>query len=104
MAEVKTEPFDVGDQVFVFAEFVGANGLPANPTDATLQIEKPDGTELATIHIGAMANPVVGRLEYGYVIADPLRHYFRWASSGAFTIAKEGSFGVSKNRLQAPAP
>lgn len=104
MASVKTEPWDVGDEVVIYADFVDATGAPATPTNATLQIEEPDGTELATIQKAAMANPSTGRLEYPFTITKHGRYYYRWAATGAFKIAIEGSFGVTEPRLTTPAP
>jgi hypothetical protein len=104
VATIKTEPFDVGDEVTIFADFVNAAGAPANPTDAKLQIEKPDGTELTTIDDSVMANPSTGRLEYAYLIVAGGEHRFRFSATGAFKIAREGTFRVTVPKLTTPAP
>lgn len=58
----KTEPYDVGDDVIVYADFENAAGALTTPTDGTLKIQDPDGVE-TSYAFAALANPSAGRLE-----------------------------------------
>lgn len=100
---VKEPPYDVGDEVELFAEFENAAGAPANPTDATLQIGRRDGTILHTFTLAAaeLANPVVGTLERAYVIEETgLR--FSWDAEGVVTLAAEGVIPTRRRALARP--
>lgn len=58
----KTEPWDVGDDVIVYADFENAAGVATTPTGGTLKIQDPAGNE-TTHAFGTLTNPSAGRLE-----------------------------------------
>lgn len=100
---LKEPPFDVGDEVELFADFVNQADQPANPTDATLQIGRRDGTILHTFTKagGDFTNPVVGTLERGYVIEEA-GLVFSWDAVGVVTVAAEGVIPTRRRTLARP--
>lgn len=100
---VKEPPFDVGDEIVLFAHFVNALDLPANPIAATLQIGRKDGTilETFTLAAGHFTIPVAGTLERTYVIEEA-GLVFSWDAEGVVTVAREGVIPTRRRSLARP--
>lgn len=59
---VKTEPFDIGDDVVAYGDFENAAGVATTPTAGSLRVQKPDLSE-TPYDFATLDNPSVGRLE-----------------------------------------
>ena len=97
---VKTEPFDIGDDVTIAVDFTDDAGDLATPADYDLIIQKPDGTEVTYLK-AALANPTVGRVEKVYTIDQSGLWYFRYRSLASPKVVKEGFFRVRETQFPA---
>ncbi len=73
----KTDPYDVGDDAIVYADFENANEVPTTPTDGTLHVQDPAGTE-SPYAFGTLTNPTAGRLEKKIRVDQAGRWYARF--------------------------
>lgn len=99
---VKQPPFDVGDEIVIFVDYVDDANVPTNPTTVTLQIGRRDGTILATHPIGDLTNPTAGRFEFKFEIPET-DLVFSWDATGVVTMAREGEI-PTRRRTLAPPP
>lgn len=97
----KTEPFDLGDSVVFYADFTNAAGAPADPTDITLIVEKPDGTETTYLK-AALSNPTVGRWEKAVTVDQHGRWPFVFRATGSIQLSAEGITQVRESRFAYP--
>lgn len=95
---VKTEPFDIGDDVTVAVDFTNAAGDLATPGDYDLKIQKPDGTETEYLS-GALTNPSTGRVEKTVTIDQSGLWYYRFRSLTSPKVVKEGFFRVRETQF-----
>lgn len=104
MAEVKGPPWDVGDEIVLFAEFVDAASAAADPDECVLQIGRRDGEIVATFRksLGELVNPTLGRWEKAYVIPEPGLRY-SWDATGTIHMAEEGTIPTRIRTLAPPA-
>lgn len=87
----------VGELKTLQAEFA-LLGVPTNPTDVSLVIEKPDGSQV-TVPKAAMTNPVVGTFEY--IVSLDQAGWWRYRFTGAGTVdaVEEAMFAVVSSTL-----
>ena len=97
----KTEPFDIGDEVVVFAEFTDDADVATTPSEGLLTIEEPDGTQTET-EFADLTNPAAGRLEHEFLITQSGTHYFRFQATQPLRLAREGAFHVRKSEIVGP--
>lgn len=99
----KEPPYDVGDEVGIYADFENQAGGSALPIEATLQIGRRDGTILETFTLsgGDFTNPQAGRLERAYVLPED-GLVFSWDGEGLVTLAREGVIPTRRRTLPRP--
>ncbi len=95
---VKTEPFDVGDDVTLYTDFYNAAGTLATPASYDLTVQKPDGTE-TTYNVAALTNPSTGRVEKLITIDQSGLWYFRYRSLTTPKVAREAFFRVRESQF-----
>lgn len=103
---VKQQPYDVGDEVVLFASYVAADGVtPVTPDEVVLQIGRRDGHVLHTFRLteDELTVAAAGTVERSYVIEEPdLR--FTFDAVGGVTIADtNGQIPTRKRVLARPA-
>ena len=82
--------YDVGDAVRLTAQFVNADGDPADPTEVTLTLQHPSGTQVIT----GPNSDGVGSYYYDLILNEAGTWMYRWAGTGAVTTAEEGQLEV----------
>lgn len=90
-------PYQQGQSVKVFADFVDASDVAANPTTVSCKVRKPDGTETTytSITTPAVTNPSTGRFELVVPATAPGIWVYRWeGATGTTTPVDEDSFTV----------
>lgn len=97
----KLEPFDVGDEITVGADFVNAAGAATNPSGITIYVEDPDGVE-TTYAQGTLTNPTAGRWEKKVVMTKAGLWYAEIRGTGAIQLTVQGSWRVRESRFAYP--
>lgn len=73
----KSGPYDVGDDMYAYAEFENALGDLTTPSAGTLRVQDPDGTE-SSFDFATLANPSAGVLEKKIRATMAGRWYFNF--------------------------
>ncbi len=98
---VKTEPWDVGDDVTFFTVFENAAGAPTTPADYDLTVQAPDGTETHFAK-AALTNPSAGRVEKVVRMTASGRWYGRFRSLVTPQVTKEFTTPVRDTQFETP--
>lgn len=96
--------YHVGDSKTVGCDFTDDDGEPADPTDVTLIIHKPDGTvvTLTDVSTPAITNPAEGRYEVEVGFDMHGRWDFRYVGTGEIDEVDETWVRVKRSKVLTP--
>lgn len=83
----------LGDHKPLAVTVTDENDTPADPTDITLTVRRPDGTD-DEYAMGLLTHSAAGLFSYDYIPDVPGLHIARWVSTGLNAAAYEESFDV----------
>lgn len=95
---VKTEPFNVGDEVVFYADFTNAADVATNPATLTLAVQDPAGIETSYGN-AQLTNPSTGRWEKTLEMTKSGRYHYKWTATSGLKVAKTGTVLVAEDEF-----
>lgn len=97
--EIEVSPhmnvYDIGDRVYLNADFTDIDGAPIEPTDVECKVRRPDKTVETLTAIPQSA----GRYTAEYDPTEPGRYDYSFKGSGNVRVAGERFFTVKRPRV-----
>lgn len=93
--------YEIGDLVRLTVLFTDINNVPENPTNTTLLIMYPDGTEPTP---PSVINPATGTFYADLSVAQSGIYRYRWTGVGSVQAVQEGQILVSATILVPVSP
>jgi hypothetical protein len=91
---------DVGDLAHLAVTFTDLDGVATDPTEVTLEIHEPDGTNTTvTWGAGQITRNSTGDFYYDFDVTQSGQHLYKWTASGALVGKDPGSFLVQPQQF-----
>jgi hypothetical protein len=94
-----SDPYDIGEDVTVFATFKDDAGVVGDPDDVQLVIRPPDD-ELVTVELEELDHPSEGRFEHTILNVDqPGLWRMEWRSESELDVVEPDHFYVRRSAI-----
>lgn len=97
---VSPASLNVGDLAHIAATFTDLDGTATDPTEVTLEIQEPDGTNTSkTWGAGQVIRAGTGDFYFDFTVTQSGQHLYRWSASGALVGVDPGAFLVEPDQF-----